>query len=329
MVLRMPKYKKKDLDQRRSNVSRDPPPHLPIPKSCPLSQNLVPGTPLKSERNDNRVPVLLIQRSVENATLPSPQTSAPSTPSHPPSMTSLHGWTLIVPQGWGMPFLSSLIYTGTRVSGQRERQTQAFEAGCACFPRDFPGTDGYNMYAEDRAEEERDAWERKPPAKRPNYEKLGTRSPWRPDWGVVLGIEQSEQEFLDTQREEAMAVDAATDKKVEQWLLRGVDAPQLLADVASMLNPAAGLLVQVNQVRAKRRLDPLGSTRAEDLFKSALVQVGITLCGRGCPDDLAVIYRVQDEEAREWIKAEARRKNGLSLMLDGPDEMGVRTNNIS
>ncbi|KAM5533607.1 hypothetical protein V8D89_012720 [Ganoderma adspersum] len=315
MVLRKPKFKKKDLDQRRSN-------------------NLVPGTPLKSERNDDRVPVLLIQRSVENTALTSMQASSASAPSRPASTTPLHGWTLVVPQGWGMPFLSSLIHTGTRVGGQRERQTQAFEAGCAYFPRDFPCTEAYDAYAEDRENEEHDAWERKPPAKRPNYDKLGTRSPWRPDWGVVLGLEQPAtalggQVFLETQREKAMVVDGATaaaaaaaakDKKVEQWLLRGVDVPQLVAEVTSMLNPASGMLVQVNQVRAKRKMDPLVNVRGEDLIKGALVQVSITLCGRGCPDDLAVIYRVGDDEAKEWIKAEAKRKNGLSLIQDGPDE---------
>ena len=63
MVLRKPKFKKKDLDQRRSNVSRDPPPHMPAPESRSLLQNLVPGTPLKSERNDDRVPVLLIHQT--------------------------------------------------------------------------------------------------------------------------------------------------------------------------------------------------------------------------------------------------------------------------
>ena len=62
-----------------------------------------------------------------------------------------------------------------------------------------------------RADEERDTWERKPPAKRPNYDKLGTRSPWRPDWDVVLGITEMPQpeeleDFVDTQRD-AMVVE--------------------------------------------------------------------------------------------------------------------------
>lgn len=242
-----------------------------------------------------------------------------------------------------MPFFSSLTYTGTRVGGQRERQTQAFEAGSAYFPRDFPATDTYEEYAEDRAEEDRETWERKPPAKRPNYEKLGTRSPWKPDWNVVLGLEKPEavggEDLLNTQREVEMtdttpaasapapvriSTAAVVEQKVHAWLLCGRDVATIIADVSAMLNPAAGLLVHINQARAKRKLDPLhGSVRAEDLLQAALVQVAIFPCGRGCPDDLAVIYPVEDEEARKWISAEASKKNGLVLLGNGPDETEV------
>ncbi len=243
-----------------------------------------------------------------------------------------------------MPFFSSLTYTGTRVGGQRERQTQAFEAGTAYFPRDFPATDAYEEYAEDRADEDRETWERKPPAKRPNYEKLGTPSPWKPDWEVVLGLEKRDaaggEDLLDTQRDAEMVDTAAAapapapvritaaavvEQKVHVWLLRGSDVATIIADASAMLNPAAGLLMHINQARAKRKLDPLhGSIRAEDLLQAALVQVAIFPCGRGCPDDLAVIYRVENEEARKWISAEASKKSGLTLMGDGPDETEVR-----
>ncbi|KAI0670934.1 POP1-domain-containing protein [Trametes maxima] len=310
--LRRPRYKKKDIDQRRSN-------------------NLVPGTPLKAERKDNRIPVLLIQRSVENGAfsntrLPSSRTT-----------NSMHGWTLIIPQGWGMPFFSSLTHTGTRVGGQRERQTQAFEAGCTYFPRDFPTTEAYVQYAQDRETDERETWERKPPAKRPNFSKLGIRSPWQPDWSVVLGLESQDgapeaqpertgEEFMDAQRDVNMSDATAptpTSKKgmVRPWLLRGADVPTIVADLSSMLNPSPGLLVHVNQCRTKRKLDPLRSdVRAEDLMQSALVQVGIVPLGRGCPDDLAVIYRMEDEEARKWTKAAALKNDGLTILSDSPDE---------
>ncbi|KAI0333745.1 POP1-domain-containing protein [Cubamyces sp. BRFM 1775] len=327
-ALRKPRCKKKDIDERRA-------------------KNLVPGTPLKAERNDQRIPVLLIQRSVENVT--SAQPASPTSP-HGRTTNALHGWTLIIPQGWGMPFFSSLTYTGTRVGGQRERQTQAFEAGCAYFPRDFPGTQAYVEYAEDRADEDRATWERKPPAKRPNYEKLGTRSPWTPDWDVVLGLKQpptsqeaanagaDNEDLMDTQRDAEMT-DAQTTEpttiaepeyQLKPWLLRGPDVPTIVADVSSMLNPAAGLLLHLNQARTKRRLDPLPArVRADDLMRTALVRVSIWLCGRGSPEDLAVIYRVEDEEARKWAAAESRRKRGLALLGDGPDETQLSQNTPS
>ncbi|KAL7280061.1 hypothetical protein ACG7TL_006476 [Trametes sanguinea] len=328
MAIRKPRYKKKYIDQRRSN-------------------NLVPGTPLKADRKDDRIPVLLIQRSVETAV---PTQLASSTIPRSPTTNALHGWTLIIPQGWGMPFLSSLIYTGTRVGGQRERQMQAFEAGCAYFPRDFPATHAYEEYADDRAIEEEETWERKPPAKRPNYEKLGTRSPWKADWGVILGIErpvaaqdavtvEGSEDLLDAQRDVEMAdasegahgsvtVAAAEsvqrDTALEPWLLRGPDVPSIIGDISSMLSPANGLLLRLNQARAKRKLDPLpASVRSEDLMRTALVQVGISLCGRGKPEDLAVIYYIEDDEARRWVTVEARKKSGLALLEDGPDETEV------
>ncbi|KAJ3004778.1 hypothetical protein NUW54_g4654 [Trametes sanguinea] len=55
-------------------------------------------------------------------------------------------------------------------------------------------------------------------------------------------------------------------------------------------------------------------------MRTALVQVGILLCGRGKPEDLAIIYRIEDEEARRWITAEARKKSGLALLEEGPNE---------
>ncbi|TFY75477.1 hypothetical protein EWM64_g8533 [Hericium alpestre] len=96
--LKTPKYKKKELDARRA-------------------QSLIPGTPLKPTSNDNHVPIMLIQRSL-SSTAPL-DLSAPNT-NPTTNAPSLHGWTLIVPRGWSMPFLTSLVYTGTRVGGQRD-----------------------------------------------------------------------------------------------------------------------------------------------------------------------------------------------------------------
>ncbi|KAL6301998.1 POP1-domain-containing protein [Sparassis latifolia] len=286
--LQRPRYKKKDIDERKS-------------------KNLIPGTPLQAQRQDDRIPVLLIQRSVESS---SPISQSDS--NHASTSAALHGWTLIIPSGWGMPFLSSLVYTGTRVGGQRECQTQAFEGGCAYFPRDYPSTDAYSEYAEAREETERERWERKPPAKRPNFEKMGTWNPWQADWGVVLGLEEpwarDDGGFLPAQREPAPTAPTQGDmgQKLQPWLMRCAELPSILDKVSTMFNPGAYLLDYVNQVRTKRHQDPLNaSIKADELWKSSLVMVRVVLRGRGSPEDLAIIYSMNDEEVRKHKKAEA------------------------
>ena len=229
----------------------------------------------------------------------------------------------MIPSGWSMPFFSSLTYTGTRVGGQRERQTQSFEAGSAYFPRDYPFTSAYGSYANEREREEKGRWERKPPAKRANFEKLGTRSAWKPDWEVVLGLEttaiQDDGDLLPTQRDG----NPSTVRQVRPWLLRGVDVPAILENASNMFNHGAGLLTEMNKLRTKRRQDPLESKiRPDDLWKSALVMVRLTMCGRGAPDDLAVIYSLDDTEARKWTNHFDRTKKPTALVdQEGLDEV--------
>ncbi|KAJ7670280.1 NUC188 domain-containing protein [Mycena rosella] len=274
--LRKPRYKKKDLDERRS-------------------KNLVPGTPLSPLRQDNRVPVLLIQRSAERGAASKD--------------LALHGWTLLLPAGWSIPFFSSLTFTGTRVGGQRERQTQAFEAGTAYFPRDYPFCAAHDAFVSARETEESARWERTPPAKRANYKRLGTRSPWRADWGVVLGLEASKDADVPTQRE-------AGDSDAQPWLLRGPTVRGLIARLHTTPPPgrSAALTDELNGLRRRRTMDPL-AVAPTALLLGALVRVRITMCTRGKPQDLGIIYAVDDAEARMW-----RRPHGSE---EDPDEVAL------
>ncbi|KAG6836104.1 hypothetical protein H0H93_011331 [Arthromyces matolae] len=258
---------------------------------------LIPGTPLNPERQDDRIPVILISRSLGASNSKN---------------QGLHGWTLIVPSGWSMAFFSSLTFTGTRVGGQRERQTQAFEAGVPYFPRDLPTSTGYEAYATARAKEEKARWDRKPPAKRSNYQKLGTESPWRADWHGVLGMPkpifeeekeeaQETEDFVTTQREQQMDEMEVCDDTEEMWLLRGSEVSSVISGITKMFNHGAGLLQEINKLRIKCGLEPLEpSVKPDKLIKRALVSVRITFCKRGAPEDLAIIYSIDDDEARKW-----------------------------
>ncbi|KAI0076322.1 POP1-domain-containing protein [Panus rudis PR-1116 ss-1] len=328
--LSKPKYKKKDLDARRA-------------------KNPVPGTRLQATHDDDRIPVLLVQHSVEPL--------AATTSSNHKNPPSLHGWTLIIPQGWAMPFFSSLTYTGTRVSGQRERAVQFFEASRPCFPRDYPCTESYDEYASDREDEEKGRWKRKPPAKRVNYKKTLVRSPWRADWEVVLGLKSPPEDIDDEDGDEDMMAEdededlvpaqrdnddvvppAATDdvpgasnnaenaapehpaveeaqdnpKGLKPWLLQGPSVSEAIQAAETMFIRSTGLLQHLNSLRAKRQLQPLDpSVKAEDIWKTCLIMVKLTMSGRGKPEDMAILYAMEDSEIVRTLKDEQARKKGI------------------
>lgn len=208
----------------------------------------------------------------------------------------------MVPAGWSMAFFNSLIYTGSRVGGQRERQTQAFEAGAAYFPRDYPSTSAYENWATEREREEKGKWDRKPPAKRVNFESLGTIHPWKADWYGLLGIKEGEQEasaaFVSTQREQDEGAVG-----IHPWLLRGAEVPKILARLYSVFSHSAALLSDINRLRLKRSPNPLiDDKEATNLLTRALINVKIKMCSRGTPEELAMIYVLSDEVVLQWEK---------------------------
>ncbi|KAJ3515375.1 hypothetical protein NLJ89_g1799 [Agrocybe chaxingu] len=294
--LAKPRYRKKDLDERRSN-------------------NGIPGTRLDPLRQDDRIPVLLIQRSLETRDSNDSQ--------------SLHGWTLIVPKGWSMAFFSSLVFTTTRVGGQRERQTQSYEAGTPYFPRDYPPSQPYQEWIEGQEAKEKLKWDRKPPAKRVNYEKLGVKNPWRPDWDGLLRTPGSRPatSFVTTQRETTDTGAAESDKNVRRWLLRGSEVPKILSAVSSVLNPGGALLSEINRLRSKRHHPILPTDiKAVDLLEGALINVKIDMCSRGSPESLCMIYSFTDDLARQWSKTlHARQSAGVSIDEDSPQEAELST----
>lgn len=166
--LRKPKFTKKDLDERRS-------------------KNLVPGTRLQPQPSDARIPILIIQRSISPINGPSNSSGA--------SDSQMHGYLLLFPAGWSMPFWSSITHTGTRVGGLREHKSQRFESRTSHFPEDYVGTQSYELHWDNRAIEESAKWERTPKAKRPPYDLMPAPSKiqghevlWKPDWAGILGL---------------------------------------------------------------------------------------------------------------------------------------------
>ena len=86
------------------------------------------------------------------------------------------GWDIILPSGWAMPFWMALIYRGARAVGLKESRACAFEKFEPCFPRDFPDTAAGRAHNESLRMDGEEKFNKYPPAKRPNYHKLGE---WR------------------------------------------------------------------------------------------------------------------------------------------------------
>lgn len=279
--IHLPRYKKRDLDARRSH-------------------NLVPGTRLDPIAQDDRVPVLLSQRTLGPA-------GADST---------LHGWTLTVPSGWGMPFFASLVYSTPRVGGLRERSHQFYEAGAARYPEDFVGTPGFVEHELRREDDERGYWERRPPAKRPSYDKLGTKWPWRMEMGEVLDLAWRRGTGSATMSKGEGEDGRTGDETSEPFLVAPSVAKAMLAQARAPTSSSADAMDEdgppAPRARAKQLEQRLAadwavlssspSSRPDSLLRRAMVCVELVPCVRGVPQDLGMVYEV-DEAVAEEVKA--------------------------
>ncbi|KAF8710662.1 POP1 protein, partial [Rhizoctonia solani] len=275
--LRTPTYKKGQLDRRRS-------------------ENLVPGTQLRPTNNDDKIPLLLIQHTISCGQTNSATNHVSSQP--------LHGWTIILPPSWSMPFLSSLTHTGTRVVGLAARHHQRLETKSLHFPHDYVGCSAYTDMAAKQAQTERARWERTPKGKRVNYEALGTASPWVSDWDGLVG---EHSPTTDTVMADLMPADHGPGSSPpitrKPWLFLYSDMNQLVQNLAG--SPEESVIptfaTEINTQRTKRGLSAISIELVTELFGTAMVAIHVDMHGRGNPQDRAILYGCEsDEVAASW-----------------------------
>ena len=85
-----------------------------------------------------------------------------------------------------MAFWIAFVYRGARTGALQESRTIALEQGVPFFPNDFPDTPAGEAHNKQLKEDGEAHYMRYPPAKRPNYEKLGVKSPFRPPWETLV-----------------------------------------------------------------------------------------------------------------------------------------------
>ncbi|KAJ1926643.1 Ribonucleases P/MRP protein subunit pop1 [Tieghemiomyces parasiticus] len=137
-------------------------------------ENLIPGTKLQPGAKDAVLPLLMFQRGgFHNQST----TSSSSSTAGDNYREFTDGLTLIVPGGWGNDIWKCFVFSGARVGALRERRFHHLEAGRFCFPFDVAGTQAFRAERALHRAERIEAYIRQPPAKRPNYAKLGMRVP--------------------------------------------------------------------------------------------------------------------------------------------------------
>ncbi|XP_047384648.1 ribonucleases P/MRP protein subunit POP1 [Sciurus carolinensis] len=132
------------------------------------SELLVPGSQLVLGPHESKIPILLIQQ--------------PGKVTGEERLGWGSGWDVLLPKGWGMAFWIPFIYRGARVGGLKEAVVHSQYKRSPNIPGDFPDCPAGALFAEEQAKNLLEKYKRRPPAKRPNYVKLGTLAPFCCPW---------------------------------------------------------------------------------------------------------------------------------------------------
>ncbi|XP_074124865.1 ribonucleases P/MRP protein subunit POP1 isoform X1 [Sminthopsis crassicaudata] len=132
------------------------------------SELMVPGSRLNLGHRESKIPILLIQQ--------------PGKVTGEDRLGWGSGWDILLPKGWGMAFWIPFIYRGARVGGLKEGRIHSRYKGAPSIPDDFPDCPAGMLFAIEQENNLLEKYKRHPPAKRPNYVKHGTLSPFRCPW---------------------------------------------------------------------------------------------------------------------------------------------------
>ena len=178
-----------------------------------------------------------------------------------------------------MSFWVALVYQGARVGGLRELESCSLEQGVGCYPRDYPDTQAGKLLAEEESDKLAVKYTRYPPAKRPNYVKLGVASPFHCPWETLVEEWRLLKSTPESKSDQEMFV--VRDKKVLQCL-------------SSFCRHYFGKNKHKAQSSPKPDLGALDGYVSE--YSSGLVSVRVDMFGRGTPEDFDVICLPSTED---------------------------------
>ncbi|KAJ9109900.1 hypothetical protein QFC19_001880 [Naganishia cerealis] len=270
-----PTFKKADLDRRRQALG-------------------IPGKPLEARADDDRIPVLLIQRSTRSAD------------NMDQTNTAVHGFILFAPAGWGMPIWQSLVFTGSLIAGLKERRNQHLEAGKPSFPEDYPHTKAGKAHWANRAANDELRWLRKPASKRLNFMRLQGNDPWKPNWHQLLVAQER-----GLYNAEEVETNGNITRQSDTWLLSAwITKADELSRIATATSPEQTLIQIVNEYRKELHLAPIRQANAASLYRHCLVRGILSYDDGGAPKDMAYVFRYREDDERSaerslWLGVKA------------------------
>lgn len=186
------------------------------------------------------------------------------------------GWDVILPQNWSKAFWVAFIYRGARAAGLRDLESLAFEQKAPLFPHDFPDTKAGNQYEKDATEKLKTKYDRRPPAKRCNYIKLGITSPFSCQWCNLI------QDWNGGQICKNILI-------LRDW--------RALKRLREIFNKPFNKKHLTKSNLAKTDVNNLSEVLSDT--RHSLVQVELTMLSKGVPNDYAVICIPAEEDFRQ------------------------------
>lgn len=232
-----------------------------------------------------RVPVIIIQRPGE--------TSLTTPRGHDPCIGQGSGFDIVLPKGWAMPLWLALVYRGARCGGLNELENVAHESRTVLFPNSYPDT---KAGAEQEIEKEKELVEkynRVPPAKRVNYTKLNTISPFRCPWEcLIIELDKMVSEAsVHSKHIASGSGDTANldnvkgnvnDKALGEQIFFVLRSAKTLRQLERLCNSEKS---QTNKGASQITVD----TVLDSNFNKALIPVRLEVNHRGCPGQFSMI----------------------------------------
>lgn len=243
------------------------------------SEQLIPGTDLILGQDESRIPALLVQN-------PGIQKTRSNTSPLTVNTNYGAGFDLILPASWSMAFWVASVYRGARAGGIRESKSLAKEQGVLHFPEDFPDTNCGKLEEEEIYEQLSTKYEKRPPAKRANYTKLGMVSPFICPWDQLI------KEWNEKIRFQKQMLMTELDENEFFYVLRNQqDLKQLeglcCKDISSpKVDKSKCKISESGQFVAKTNELDVSFVNGKEY---ALVPVKVTMVTRGAPEEFATI----------------------------------------